>query len=1241
VPVSKVTVGSAVSVQAVKPAEAVPPVGELPTRRAQRRDVPVTPAQDDKLFVRESIGSATVEKRLDLDIPDSGLALSACRNESGVQMGLSVDRPVVLAALDVFSRFADNETIKKSIDQNLQLTEFENELLKADYDFLMNSLKSQNPQLVQDLQDSLNSEETSLEEKLRILSEISSKSEEVSRRLDFVRPENGFSTKIQGVIDASLYRFEESQPASRASEIIGTTSTATIKNLQDVINDVIITRADNDLYLRLKTDGTALSDVATTSSRYPGQSYDLLSPIQRFFVCCKMISKIMARTFSLAKFGSLQSVKMPLSLSTPNEAFVFESNNSNTNGDSLVENNFDSIILPAVKGNDQIIIMLSKLREEYIKSKDIFKFRRAVGFEQESCSPQDIALMAFKIIADSFPTYISSLDRSSSPDAGEMTDALLMTFGIRRFNSQNESTSNNISALFRAIMLASIVDPEYKFGDSEPEIFELVSELKSEVDSNGETSTIKAAIGVNSKENSAVSNATSNSSLYSSITKRVQIAPISREWALDYFSSIDKKRIEFASNTDSSEYAITSNDIYAFADVFYYDRLRKTGLLPQPNGNLDLSYSVKTDSAYYLGNVVSSIEDSLELVQTLPTMRGIYDALRNFGSLDKSTCGTSVIKMYSSIVEKFKSVYQIEELDDSKFQYDGSFEPSKNVILDLLFECLSNCILGIANFTIYERAIDDIPKYEYYISSLHVSKCEITAADRRAPDRLSQVEFDQTESIRLLKHVSDLASSRGDFTNFVLASLSRGRQRFTEFVERRFVESASENIYDTIRDLSGSDFLKILGEINTGIIVELVDYSNLSLKFSALQTISEIVGESVSDINRLSSEAKSFRDSLKDLSSDQKADVFKCLSNISTTSALLKNRNRRIASTGNFESAYERDTPGLDASAVRWFFRNRTFADYEKSRLVFFGLPQGFTSALMRQTRDLDPETFEMTGEDPVPNTTPAYFESSLTSRPIQSSSIVHEYRLMKFHPLIHVVQKEKILANDSFVEITAPARRGLRDSARSTSLPVKEGLYNRFSIFVFQSETGGFGLPLSIDNVEFKSAVNKLGLSVDAAVEIVQSHILDSIHKSVVRTLTGLQIDADTLGTYGRAMSVSDAGSVLQLMSADTAGVIPRGSMSAINFLNRTEDGFIELIPYSRLRGRSSDKTNPSDHALLMKFLNTRAFTKGTLSREVLLPSAFERVYCGIFNPADSDLAGSPAENLNISQITIKAIRL
>ena len=1267
-PVSKVTVGSSISIQASKPVKIIPPIGELPTQRAKRRDVPVTPVQDDKLFIRESIGSATVEKRLDLDISDDGLALSACRNDSGVQIGLSIDRPVSLASIDVFSRFADDATIEKSIDENLRLAEFESDLLKADYDFLMNSLKLKNGQLLQDFQDSLSDEEAALEDKMRILSEISSKGEEVSRRLDFIRPENEFSSKIQEEANNLRVRFEESKTPSLNNSVHNQyyTSTSLIKKIEENINTNPLTDYETDLLGKVKRGSTLIDGFVTRDGvRY---SYNLLSEFDKVISCCKALSKIMAETFTKAKFPNLKNVNLPVSLDGVGfrSNFVFESNDisgaensafnerfedllsstrlagstaltsaiesvslENFSPDkSIKNNNFDSIISRVSENGLSDASRLESLKNRYRDAKNFLKFKRAVGFDNDACSPHDLVFDAMSLVANSFPTYINGIT-DSVPNEYELLDALLMSFGCKRVGSDA-----NLNALWRAIILSTVTDSSYIWGEADTEVYDSRTESRTTTDIDGEKKTTKSNSGVNVKGKGTVTSTTFDA-YYDPLKKRGFIPSFADEWIRNFLQDAE---IELSESEPQSH------------PLFNINYLREKKLLQ----TIDLGDNVLGDAD---GN---GNPDSTAVELRIPTNANtfnfndevdssllLFNCVRSYS--ERSNVGSKVVDFYNKIVAKFSDNYGAQ-IDETSFTCDGR-NVTKNEVYDLIFECLSNLVVAIVNPTLtppvavktekkqVSRSAQEEFRYEYIIDkrmcllSSYKSEGEITVGPSSTAILGTPVLYNVYESFRLLNNLRSLSqsSSRGLLSSLVF-SLDLGGSLL------------SKDAVGDPRDLPSSDYVTVSADVFSRLTQMVREYADDIFDLSAISCISSIVDLTITDIISLQKKSKNLKNSLTNFSENQKNDVFKCLSIVSSTSTLLKSIVRNIASSENFENSYEKDRTLLDISATRWFFSNHRFLDYEKSRLVFFGLPQCFTNALNRQAREVDPETFKIVG-DPVPNTTPVYFESWLTSRGIQDSTQIYEYKLMRFHPLIHVVQKDKILRYDSFVTVSESRFGAGSTTSRSPSTsslqPVKVGLYDRFSIYVFQPEAGVFGLPLSIYSVEFKNAVNKLGLSVEAAIEIVNSHILDSIYKSIARTLSGLQIDSDALGTHKRAMSVSDAESVLQLMDSDTAGIIPRGSMSAINFLNRNEDGFIESVPFSRLRGRSSDMTNPSDHALLMKFLNTRAFTKGTLSREVLLPSAFERVYCGIFNPADADLAGSPAENINISQITIKAIRL
>lgn len=1246
-PVNKVTVGSVISIQAVKPVETTPPIGDLPTQRAQRRDVPITSVQDDRLFVRDSIGSATAEKRLDLDIPNDGLALPACRNDSGVQMGLSFDRPTVLASIDVFSRFADDETIEKSIDQNLRLAEFESVLFKADYDFLMNSLKSQNSELLQPLQDSLNSEEVALEEKLRTLSKISSKGEEISRRLDFIRPENGFRAKIQEQANNLSLRFEESRPSDSSYDLIrnASTSTSVVKRVQKRIDESIFSPYELDLIAKVRAGSALFQDTFTTRDgvRY---SYNDLDSLEKTIVCCKVLSKIMAETFTKAKFPGLKSVDLPVSIETSatSDNFIFEFNDTSVSGsageqtsDGFVRNNnFDSIISKVSERGEVDIESLNSIRKSYRRAENFLRFKQAVGFDNDACSPQDILFSVMNLIASSFPEYSRGIVGSaanSRPDDYELLDALVMSFGCK-----STISDVNLNALWRAIILSSVTDPDYVWGEAEPEVYETRTETKSTTEVDGEVKTIKSNIGSNQKGKGSVFKPEEKDVYYDPLEKRGFVPGFSQKWIGDFLRS-------------QSLSATVKIDPYLNL-IFSAELLRNKGIVS--------TYGV-VPSAIPLNSNSYSSEEYFR--------KALLDCVKTYNSRSY-TVGSKILALYNLLIQKFSSAYEVE-IQEAEFFIEGR-KITKNSILDLVFECLSSFTSWLvapvfqkesthATIALFSRRLSRLSKRETQRSTGATPQQAVTGGSARLqnsfsrdstdtddyvdlgpsgvpPTREAASESDSSqvdrfgsspstpvprpeddggstppeddtltvhESFRMLKFVKELSNASGGYFSARYVSLGNN----TELV------SSSPMIDD-----ANSDFL--IRKIDLIQITDLLrDYKDVVSDLVTVSSITSRIETAMSDLILLKDESRKLRQSLLNFGVSQRDDVLKCLSVQSTSSALLKNRKRRISSTDIFVNDREREAPELDISATRWFFSSRRFSDYEKSRFVFFGLPQGFTDSLIRQTREVDPETFEIIG-DPAPNTTPIYFESWLTSRSVLNSSSIYENRLMRFNPLIHVVQKDKILPDDV---LTLGSSLG--------------SLVDRFDIFIYDGSVGDWLLS-GLDFDSFEEAVGKLGLTASAGEELVISHVLDSVHKSVVRTLTGLEIDADTLGTHKRAMSVSDAGSVLQLMASDTAGIIPRGSMRAINFLNRNEDGFIESIPFSRLQGRSSDMTIPSDHALLMKFLDTRAFTKGTLSKEVLLPSAFERVYCGIFNPADTSIKGTSAENINISQITIKAIR-
>ena len=1229
-PVSKVTVGSMLAVQSVSAEESPPPIGSLPSSSTVDASIPVKPIQDDTLFVRASIGSAVIENRLDIVVPDASIALTGCRNKSGIDFGLSIDRPVFLASVDAYSKFADDNAIIESIDQNLKLGDFESTLLQADYDFLMNKIKSLNSGTFQTMQDRLSTETRSLQEVLDKITEIAVKGDEVSRKLDFTRIENNLEQRVQEVLDEAQFRFDESRPQSVVPSSARNTSTSLIKSLQKEIESIPITKSENDLLLKLRTDGTALSNV--TSRDGSGKSYDDMDYLEKTITCCKLISRIMARTFSKAKFpNGFGSIKLTSTIASP-RGYIFESNDisgasldssildssifdtgtrANLSGilsfdaksfspeKSIKNNNFDSIVMNVIQGNNSnsTLSQLDKTKKNYDDALNILTYLRAVGFEREACSPQDILLMTFEKLVQSFSTYTSALTENVSPNSDEMSDALAASLGCRK-----RGGNDNITGLFRSIILTSIVDTDYKFGDVDPEQFDSVVEVKTRTDDGTGEKNIKTLSGANSKGKGTVgSTAELSASLYETLEKRKLIPPISKKWVKEYLNK-------------SSEVGLNSDNLW-LADIFFYNVLVENRLLKSIDSDrkaaIPNNATVTDDAALVPSSVNVDVASTGASIITSYPIKSVYNSLRRFGTTNTSTFQSAVSRLYSSIIEKFKQFYSLEEIDEQRFFASENSSLSKSVIYDLIFECLSNCLVWSVNPTV---AIDDS---SIYTVSSNLTKFKLVGDSSGA----STLSF--YESIRLLKFLKDCSAANGSFAAFAFRS---DRRLYDLLPISRLSpgtnQSGNGGVSRVIIDSEYPDSYYFRSFMNfVAAFPELVrEYKGVSKNLAVLKVIKLILDASISDLIQIENKSVDVKSSLTGFTTAEKSEIFKCVSLASVSSLLLKNLKVPVNDILGFENYYDKNRDTYDVSATEWFLNRFPQSTFEKSRIVFCGLPQGFINGIIREARNVDPTTFIATDSQASQNSTPKFFEALLTTRQVQDSSKIYETKIAKFHPFIHVVQKGKIELNDAL-------------------------LRNVFDLFLFDINTKKWKLLDASSTSDIDSVKNSLGLnSENEANDIINYHILDSLCKSVVRTLTGLEIDASSLGSYQRGMTANDANNVLQFFANDPAGFIPRGKMVATDFLRINAAGYFEVIPFSKLKGTASNLTTPSNHSLLMKFLQTRAFTKGTLSREILMPSAFERVYCGFFNPEDItdsvSRSKTSASVLSIAQLTISALR-
>ena len=1213
---SRVIVGSSLAIQSLPISQSVPPIGELPTSVIPRPNVPTILSQNDSLFIRESIGSATVEKRLDLDTGDNSVALTSCKNESSKQFGLSVDRPVVLAAVDVFSQTAisesDGSSFKETINQNLDLLNFENDLLQSDYNFLMNKIEADNEEIVQSLKSSLATNELNVENALGKLNKIAFLANETSKILDFARSENNFEETLQNAISGINFRFDESRPSTSAQNL-HQTSTSLIKRIEEDANADIasISKAEYDLILKLEMDGTAFSDKeAPVSERTPGDSYNKMDHLEKTIVCCKVLSKLMAFNFSKSKLPDFsRQISLPISLNGQRQNFIFESSDVTITGSlnqfpqrgsalsntqrlpienvelsvggfhpekSLKNNNYDSLMSKAVEesaASKKIIKQFEETKASYYSAYSNVKFGQAVGFNNEECSPQDILMLVFQTIFESFPTYTQSLTKLSEIAPNEMIDALAMSLACRK-----KGVSDNVSGLFRSILLSSISDPDYKFGESDEENFDSVTESKTTTSDGTDSKTIRSNSGTNQKSAGRVESvSTSSKQFYEPLNKRGFIPQISKKWIQNYLEKAEKVQNESK-----------LLDIFVFSGIKDTSYNLITNKISYQSSNLT-SNTVKIKTVAKETSVNYDIED--ESFNAGNALDFLFESIKNYGKKSNSTTiKSSIDKFYKSLIDKFSSVYK-SEINESSFMIPGKSKTlSKNSVLDLIFECISNCLIWSVNPAI---VVDEL---DVYITPNQLSKISIT--NRNGSKLLVR------ESLRLLSFMKNLSSfSGGSFLSFVLST----DNQLSKLIE--LLPYSIEGNYRLNNDTQDSDYLVSLIELSSLFPKLTKKYRESTKNLATIEIVVDSLDKATLNLLKIQEEVTFFKSSLLNFSEAQKIDTLRSLSVPSLSSTNLKNLLRKTNDQNSYENLFEKTRNKFDISATKWFFTKRTIEELNNSKIVFVGFPQGFLDGLTRQAREYDSDTFLLTQETPVLNKVPNYFKISSVVRSITKSTDSLETDKVKFSHMIDVQQISEI---------------------DSTS----QGVRDKFDLYIFDLKTQKWERMNANDTQTIQKIKDTFFISESEANEIVGSHILDSIHKSVARVTCGLDVDFDILGTFKKSISTSSAQSVIQVFSNDVSNLLPRGSLKASDFLSfNPETGFIEVVPYSKLKGNSSNLTNPSEHSLLTKILNTRIFTKDSLEKEVLLPSAFERVYAFLLNKNDVDLG--------LSQIVTSAVRI
>jgi len=1231
--VSKVTVGSLIAVQSDKQIIQQLPLESLPEKSLSTALPPNVPIQADSYFARESIGSVATESSFGITLRDTtSIPLQPAVNSVGKDFSLSVERPHILVTADITPSFSaeDRASAVESIEQSLDVLRIDQDLNDADYAYLMGKIESENEGTIADLKDALSKTQENVEKFLDSISRMSAAGSEFSYRMDFTKNWENFVDNVNEKRKRYSSRFDSQQEAISFDKEKDTSSSIILK-VQNGLNAIDTTRPEAEVIQRLINEGTVHSTLTVTT--VAGSSYDSLNSLQKFAVCCEVISKLFSSEFTRLKFGerSSRNVTLPIAADSRNRKLLFESKNflldensgplssgrallnvanrhstldlqealassirdsidSYESSSSLNEtiNNYDSIASPilesAIRSSTNSASSLKRISEIYDSIDEITRHKLATGFPRESCTSIDLFLEFLSFLSDCFPSYRES-NYDTSFEEYEMINACLISLGTKRSGADEQ-----ISGLVRGILLASALDDEYSW--AEPVAFDTVTNIETVTSVDGEEKRSQTATGQVTFQggNPSVSKSFFYGPLYGEEKRRKLIPPMSRAFASEWLKNADEAAIDgdgyfprfftygISERTDFDEIRRSKQ---SNTSVTVEVRTSRGGLSYELPGNSRTFFNknLPYDEARILyvdrGRREGELDETRSV--TVAPLDKLELAMKVFGKSRKSLLSTSIKDLYSRIVKKFNEAFKLQDQPSSFLEPQTKNVISKNSVYDLIYEAIANLVLYFVDpsttldayqGTTTRSSESEITAKIYYHPGYYRVVRESTVSNPDATDYYAWWEAKDS-----LWYAEQLSSIAGDVSSR-LSDLESSRTR-------TFGETSFKTQIPFVNDLTNKT---------------VVDTQSKYTPVAILQLVSEIANSSASILeSTINRELKVLKETDIALTQEEKIDSLKSLTPASVSASRLKYHMSRKLTMREFENRIEKKSVLLDISAAKWFF-NCFQETTDVSRVIAVGLPHGFYDKISRQA--LEVNSFDLTLKNPDKTRNYRYYKVSADVQSMLSEANTRTTGMLAaFHPYIHIEQYD-LFTDEDFVDFGQPGYE----------LLVVLRLGRRFNIYHYDVLNGKWKLSTLPELSDFLSSIGIV--NAEEQQKILYCHVMDSVLRSTFRITSGMEISADSLGTPLREGSRSDMNVALRIMQSGSGTLIPRGNMKAADFLTRNLNGNYGIIPYSRLRGESMNSTNPSDHSLLVRFLKTRIFTKSSLPREVIVPSAFERVY-------------------------------
>ena len=314
---------------------------------------------------------------------------------------------------------------------------------------------------------------------------------------------------------------------------------------------------------------------------------------------------------------------------------------------------------------------------------------------------------------------------------------------------------------------------------------------------------------------------------------------------------------------------------------------------------------------------------------------------------------------------------------------------------------------------------------------------------------------------------------------------------------------------------------------------------------------------------------------------------------------------------------FEESLTIYDTFAANWFYTNYKKELSSDKVCLTVGLPSGFTTLLNKSEIELD-TNFQIVKNTFQQYRDPAKFSLVLSARSIQRPfANVNPLLIGKFHPLLHAQISGNIVTDSSLLKLAASSEVKLLCYDRISGTWVET---NYTDCVEFLVNGGNFGVSGLFEDIAL--------VTTSDAEDVIKFHVLDAILKSTIRVSSGVDLSSTVFGGSQRTIDAKTAASVLSLFNSAAKDLVPRGSLTASDFLSIGELGNYVPVEFSSLSGEGPRLTNPSTHSLLLKILGSGVFTANTLLDRVIAPSPFERTYCVIYDPNDLTVTSTNGES-------------